>query len=79
MTYYLILWKLQKIHEAQTKAEEEHTLNFRMTKPEEKFNFSEPIINTTRLGLISLSVYNSMLNGNRRKNQYLYDNQGETL
>ena len=58
MTDNLILWELQKIHEALTKTKEELILNFRMIKPKEKFNFSEPIINTTRLGLISLSVYN---------------------
>ena len=40
MTESLILWELQKIHEALTKTKEEHTLNFRMIKTREKFNFS---------------------------------------
>ena len=72
MTDNLILWELQKIHDALTKTEEEHTFNFRMIKPTEKFNFNGPILITTKLGLIRLSVYNSMLNVNRRNNQFLY-------
>ena len=47
----LILWELQKIHDALTKTKEEHILNFRMIKPTEKFNFSEPIPNSSKLGL----------------------------
>ena len=43
----------------------------------EKFNFSEPTLNTTKLGLIRLSVYNSVFNVNRRNDQFLYDNQSE--
>ena len=43
-----------------------------MIKPTEKFNFNEPIINTTKLGLIRLSVYNSVFNVNRKNNQFLY-------
>ena len=72
MTDNLILWELQKIHEALTKTKEEHTLKFRMIKSTEKFNFSEPILNTTKLGLIRLSVYNSVFNVNRNNNQFLY-------
>ena len=72
MTDNLILWELQKIHDALTKTKEEHTLNFRMIKPTEKFNFNEPILNATKLGLIRLSVYNSVFNVNRRNNQVLY-------
>ena len=72
MTENLILWELQKIHDAVTKTKEEHTLNFRMIKPTEKFIFSEPILNTTKLGLIRLSVYNSVFNVNRTNNQFLY-------
>ena len=73
MTENLILWELQKIHDASTKTKEEHTLNFRIKKPTEKFNFSEqPILNTTKLGLIRLSVYNSVFNVNRGNNQFLY-------
>ena len=45
MTENLILWELQKIHEALTKTKEEHTLNFRMRKSTEKLNLSEPILN----------------------------------
>ena len=43
-----------------------------MIKPTERFNFSEPILDTTKLGLIRLSVYNSVFNVNRRNNQFLY-------
>ena len=72
MTDSLILYELQKIHKALTKTKEEHTFNFRMIKPTENFNFSEPILNTTKLGLIGLSVYNSVFNVNRGNNQFLY-------
>ena len=68
----LMLRELQNIHEALTKTKEEYTLNFRMIKPTEKYNFSEPMLNTTKLGLIRLSVYNSVFNVNRRNNQFLY-------
>ena len=78
MTDNLILRELQNIHEALTKTKEEHTLNFRMIKPTEKFNFSEPILNSSKLGLIRLSVYNSVFNVNRRNNQFIYDIKGET-
>ena len=49
-----------------------------MIKPTEKFNFSEPILNTTKLGLIRLSVFNSAFNVNRRNNQFIYDIKGKT-
>ena len=78
MTDNLILYELQKIHETLTKTKEEHTPNFRMIKPSEKFNFSEPILNSSKLGLIRLSVFNLVFNVNRRNNQFLYDTQGET-
>ena len=78
MTDNLILRELQNIHEALTKTKEEHSLNFRMIKPTEKFNFSEPILNSSKLGFIRFSVYNSVFNVNRRNNQFLYDTQGET-
>ena len=67
-----------KIHDALYKTKEEHTLNFRMIKPTEKFNISEPILNTSKLGLIRLSVHNSVFNVNRMNNQLIYDTQGET-
>ena len=78
MTNNLILRELQNIHEALTKTKEEHTLNFRMIKPTEKFNISEPILNSSKLGLIRLSFYNSLFNVNRRNNQFIYDIKGET-
>ena len=78
MSDNLILYELQKIHETLTKTKEEHSLNLRMIKPTEKFNFSEPILNSLKLGLIRLSVYNSVFNVNRRNNQFLYDTRGET-
>ena len=52
MTDNLILYELQKIQETLSKTKEEHTLNFRMIKPTEKFNFSEHILNSSKLGLI---------------------------
>ena len=52
MTDNLILYELQNIHEALNKTKEEYTLNFIMIKPTEKFNFSEPILNTTKLGYL---------------------------
>ena len=68
----LILYELQKIHEALTKTKkEEQTFNFRMINPTEKFTFVESKINTKKLGWIRLSVYNSVFNVNRRNNQFL--------
>ena len=78
MTDNLILYILQKINKTLIKIKEEHTLYFRMIKPTEKFNFSEPILNSSKLGLTRLSVYNSVFNVNRRNNQFLYDTEGET-
>ena len=73
MTENLILCELQTIHEETlTKTKEEHTLYFRMINPTEKFNFNQPILNTTKLALIRLSVYNSVFIVNRRNNQFLY-------
>ena len=68
----LTLWELQKIHDALTKTKDEHTLNLRMIKPTEKFNFSEPILNSSKLGLIRLSVYNSVFKVKGGNNQFLY-------
>ena len=78
MTDNLILYELQKIHETLTKTKEEHTLNFRMIKPTEKFNFNEPILNTTKLGLIRLSVFKWVFNKNRRNNHFYSDNKAIT-
>ena len=72
MTDNLVLWELQKIHDALTKTKEERTLHFRMIKPTEKFNINGPILNTTKLGLFRFSVYNSVFNVKRRYNQFLY-------
>ena len=66
----LFLCELQKTNEALTTTREEHTLTFRMIKPTEKFNYTEPILNTTKLGVIRLSVYNSVFNVNRSNNQF---------
>ena len=49
-----------------------------MIKPIEKIKFNEPIPNSSKLGLIRLSVYKSVINVNRRNNQFLYDTQRET-
>ena len=60
MTENLVIWELQKIHEALTKTKDEHTLNLIMKRPTEKFNFCEHILITSKLDLIRLSVYNSL-------------------
>ena len=78
MTDNFFLYELQQIHDALTKTKEEHTLNFRMIKPTEKFIFSESILNSSKLGLNRLSVYYSVFNMNSRNNQFLNDTQGET-
>ena len=64
MTDSLFLRELQKIHETLTKTKEEQTLKFRTIKSAEKFNFSEPMLNSSKLGLIRLSVYNAVFNVN---------------
>ena len=43
-----------------------------------KLNFSEPILNSSKLGLLRLSVYNSVFDVNRRNNQFLYDIKVDT-
>ena len=45
-----------------------------MIKPTEKFNFSEPILNSSKLGLIRISVYNSVFNITERDNQITFTN-----
>ena len=77
-TTSLILYELRKINETLSKTKEELTLNFRMIKPTEKFNFSESILNSSKLGLIGFSFYNSVFNVNRRNNQFIYDIKAET-
>ena len=72
MTDSLTLRELQNIHDALSKTKEENTLYFRMIKTTEKFNFSEHILYSLKLGLIRLSVYNSVFNVNRGNNQFLY-------
>ena len=67
-----MLWELQKITKELTKTKEEHTLNFRMIKPNERFHFNNPILNTTKIGLIRLSVYNSVFNITERNNQFMF-------
>ena len=49
MTDNLILHELQKIHEALNETNENLTLNFRIIKSKEKFNFSEPLFKITIL------------------------------
>ena len=49
-----------------------------MIKPTENLNFSESILNSSKIGLIGLSVYNSVFNVNRKNNQFIYDIKGET-
>ena len=69
----LILRELQNIHEVLTKTKDEHKLNFRIVKSTERFNFSEPIPNTTKLGLTRLSVYNSVFNVNGNNNKFRFN------
>ena len=45
-TTSLILYELRKINETLSKTKEEHTVNYRMIKPTEKNNLSEPILNS---------------------------------
>ena len=77
-TTSLIIYELRKINETLSKTKEEHTFNFRKIKPTQKFNFSEPILNSSNKGLIGLSVYNSVFNVNRRNNQFIYGIKRET-
>ena len=43
-----------------------------MHRPIERFHFNEPILNTTKLGLIRLSVDNSELNMFEKHNKFGY-------
>ena len=45
-----------------------------MIKPTEKINFSETILNSSKLGLIRLSVYNSVFNITEKNNQFIFTN-----
>ena len=72
MTDNIILFELQKIHEALTKTKEVHLVNLRMINSTENFHFSEPVLRKAKLGLIRLSVCNFAFNVNRRNNQFLY-------
>ena len=73
MTDNLILYELQKITKELTKTKEEDTLKFRMVKSTEMFIFSELILNTTKLGLIRLLVYNSVFNVNGNINKLRFN------
>ena len=75
----LILWELQKRTKELTKTKDEHTLNFRMKRPTERFHFNEPILNTSKLGLIRLSVYNSVFNITERNNNFIYASKISTI
>ena len=67
----LVLWELQKITKELTKTKDEHKLNFR-TITNERFQLNDTIINTSKLGLVRLSVYNLVFNITERNNQFLY-------
>ena len=45
-----------------------------MIKPNERFHFNNPIFSTTKFGLISLSVYNSVLNITAKNNHFMFTN-----
>ena len=45
-----------------------------MIKPHERFHFNNPILNTTKIGLLRLSVYNSVFNITERNNQFMFTN-----
>ena len=49
-----------------------------MKKSTEKFNFSEPLLKSSKLGLVRLSAYNSVFNVNRRNKKFLFDTQGKS-
>ena len=72
MTDKLIPYERQRIHEALTKTKKEHTVNVRTIDSTQRFNFSEPILKTTTLGLIKISVYHSVFNVNKGNKQFLY-------
>ena len=69
------LWELQKIIIETTKIKDEYTLNFRMKRPTERFHFNDPMLITSKLGLIILSVYNSVFNITERKNNFINANK----
>ena len=58
----IVLWELQKITRQLTKTKDEHTLNFRMIKQNERFNFNYLVVNTSKLGLFKLSAHNLLFN-----------------
>ena len=70
----LMLWELQKITKEITETKEEHTFNFRMIKPNESSHFNNPLLNTTKTGLIRLSVYNSVFNIIEINKQFMFKN-----
>ena len=43
-----------------------------MIKPNERFHFNNPILKTSKLGLIGLSVYNLGFNITERNNHLIY-------
>ena len=45
-----------------------------MIKTNERFYFNNPILKTTKMGLIRLSVYNSVFNITERNNQFKFTN-----
>ena len=67
---WLMLWELQKITKVLTKTKDEHTFNLRRIKPNERFHFNNPILNTTKMGLKRLSAYNSMFNITETNNKF---------
>ena len=62
-----------------TKTKDEHTLNYRMKRPTDGFQFNKPIINTSKLGLIRLSVYNSVFNITERNNIFIHASKISTI
>ena len=78
-TNNLVFWELQKITKELTKTKDEHTLNFRMKRPTERFHFNEPILNISKLSLIRLSVYNSVFRITERNNNVIYASKISTI
>ena len=66
-----VLWELQNITKELTKIKDEHKLNFRPIT-NERFQFIDTIINTSKLGLVRLSVHNLVFNIIETSNQFLY-------
>ena len=72
MTESLVLYELQKIRDASNKAKDELKFNFRMARSLDKLYFNASLLNTTKLSLEKLSVYQSVFIITVEKILYIY-------